>query len=70
MPQAPEDRAAAARMSRKRCAEAASLSQHNPEKRRACWGILTSQGWWWEHLGWSVGRRETHLEHIEFSLQE
>ncbi|KAM4585385.1 ankyrin repeat and SOCS box protein 5b [Odontesthes bonariensis] len=36
----------AVKMSRKRSAESASLLKHVPDAKRACWGILTSQGSW------------------------
>ncbi|KAK2815521.1 hypothetical protein Q5P01_025988 [Channa striata] len=42
----PQGRSGAAEVSRKRGAEPAALPQQVPERKRACWGILTSQGSW------------------------
>ncbi|XP_034080414.1 ankyrin repeat and SOCS box protein 5b [Gymnodraco acuticeps] len=42
----PEVPSGAAEMSRKRVAEPGPLPENVPERKKACWGILTSQGSW------------------------
>ncbi|XP_030580396.1 ankyrin repeat and SOCS box protein 5-like isoform X1 [Archocentrus centrarchus] len=42
----PEGPSGAAEVSRKRGADPGLLFKHVPERKRACWGILTSQGSW------------------------
>ncbi|XP_049426522.1 ankyrin repeat and SOCS box protein 5b [Epinephelus fuscoguttatus] len=42
----PEVPTRAPEMSRKRGAEPGPLPEHVPERKKACWGILTSQGSW------------------------
>lgn len=42
----PEGPSGAAEVSRKRGADPDLLFKHVPERKRACWGILTSQGSW------------------------
>nr|XP_019939442.1 PREDICTED: ankyrin repeat and SOCS box protein 5-like [Paralichthys olivaceus] len=42
----PEVPSGAPEVSRKRAAESGPLPEHSPERKKACWGILTSQGSW------------------------
>ncbi|KAM9792857.1 ankyrin repeat and SOCS box protein 5-like [Neosynchiropus ocellatus] len=42
----PEVPPAAPEVSRKRRAESGPPTEHGPERKKACWGILTSQGSW------------------------
>ncbi|XP_071383015.1 ankyrin repeat and SOCS box protein 5b isoform X1 [Centroberyx affinis] len=42
----PEVPSKAPDLSRKRGAESGPLPEHGPERKKACWGILTSQGSW------------------------
>lgn len=54
----PEVPSGAAEVSRKRGAEPGALPEHVPERKKACWGILISQGRCSTVLDFSLGKKQ------------